>query len=706
VSNNRINALASAASFSRNLGGLGRHSDLLLIGLFVAIIALMVLPLPPWALDTLIAANLGVSVVVLVVAVYIRSPLGLSTFPALLLFTTLFRLSLNIASTRQILLTGDAGDVIKTFGQMVVGGDVIVGLVVFLIIALVQFIVIAKGSERIAEVGARFSLDAMPGKQMSIDADLRAGLISKDEARTRRHALESESQLYGSMDGAMKFVKGDAIAAIVIAFVNILGGIAIGMLRKDMSLGTATQVYSVLAVGDAMVSQIPSLFMSVAAGVIVTRVAQQEAKGRGGNLAQDILAQLQAHPRALMIGGSVIVLMGLVPGFPLLPFALLGAAVSGMGWWCAPAQQRSRKGSTGTPMPALTRDGSEQIQLFGEGLQTTWAAPLALHLPTNLAAQLDAQGLDAAVAEMRIGLLSRLGIPFPGVALSFGSTLETAVRIDVHGVPVLSFEVPEGHALSLADSEAGLLNGMLPGPNLFGMATNWTPTERSAEGDHLSIESALALSLQRVIETRAHKFIGVQEALVLSQRLEAELPELERELRQIVPLPRLAEVCRLLVEERVSLRDLSGLAQALVDNAAKEKDTPQLVEKVRRALADQISHQHSNAEQELAAVLLSPELEEQLAAAVRISSRGSQFALPPVARQGLVTQIERLLKKQHLPGLGNVLLVHTGEIRPALRALMRDAGFADWPVLSVDELRPNLHVRVLGDVELAALQAN
>jgi type III secretion protein V len=695
------------AGLSLGLGGLGRHTDLLLIGLFVAIIALMVLPLPPWALDALIAANLTVSVVVLIVAVYIRSPLGLSTFPAMLLFTTLFRLSLNIASTRQILLTGNAGEIIKTFGHMVVGGDVIVGLVVFLIIALVQFIVIAKGSERIAEVAARFSLDAMPGKQMSIDADLRAGIITKDEARARRHALESESQLYGAMDGAMKFVKGDAIAAIIIAAVNIIGGIAVGMLRKDMSLDAATHLYSVLAVGDAMVSQIPSLFMSVAAGVVVTRVARQD--GKGGNLAQDILAQIQAHPRALMISGFVVIGMGAVPGFPMLQFGMLGVVSLVAGWWASPAQQRKRQGSLGMPLPALAREGSEQAQIFGEPAAQAWGSSLTLRLSPDVMARLDAARLDDAVALARFGLRQSPGIPFPGLALGTAAQSGMAA-FEMQGVPVLEFEVPQDHLLVAAapGSRAAPPAGGKPGPDLFGLATHWVPQSAlPGDIDESTLhgpEAALALALRRIIETRPHKFLGVQEALVLSRQLEAELPELEREMRQATPLPRLAEVCRWLLEEGVSLRDLPGLAQALVDHAGREKDTSQLVEKVRRALSDQITHQHTNARGELAAVIFSPDLEEQLSAAVRVSPRGSSLALPQAIKESLLGQIGRAFGGQGVAGLTSVLLVHTPEIRPALRTLLRESDLAGRSVLSVDELRPNLNVLVVGEVDQSALQ--
>src|SRR5687767_1552013 len=305
-----------------------RQHDLLLALLIVAVIALMILPLRPFMLDTLIALNLSLSVILLMVSLYIGSPLGLSTFPSLLLFTTLFRLSLNIAATRQILLHADAGDIIFTFGNLVVGGDIIVGVVVFLIIAVVQFIVIAKGAERVAEVGARFTLDAMPGKQMSIDAEQRSGAISQDEARRRRRHLQRESQFYGAMDGAMKFVKGDAIAGIVITVVNIVGGLAIGVAQRDMSAVDALETYGLLTIGDGLVSQIPALLISTAAGIVVTRVASDEEGSLGG----DIGGQIFGNARALAIAAVFLVGLAIVPGLPAVPFLVLAAVFGAMAW--------------------------------------------------------------------------------------------------------------------------------------------------------------------------------------------------------------------------------------------------------------------------------------------------------------------------------------------------------------------------------------
>src|SRR5436190_10694817 len=321
-----MSAYFRSASSTRE-GVFARYSDLVLVAGVVAIVALMVLPLPLWLIDLLVAANIASGLLLLLLAIYIGSPLEFSVFPSVLLITTLFRLSLSIATTRMILLRGDAGHIIDTFGKVVAGGNLVVGLVVFLIITVVQFIVIAKGAERVAEVAARFSLDAMPGKQLSIDSDLRSGLIDKDEARRRRRTLELESKLHGSLDGAMKFVKGDAIAGIIIIVINLLGGLAVGVMQQDLDISTAMSRYSILTIGEGMVAQIPALLGAMAAGLIVTRTNDDEDK----HLGDAIRKQISAKPRVLVVAGGLCALMAAMPGFPALVFLLLALLFAGSG---------------------------------------------------------------------------------------------------------------------------------------------------------------------------------------------------------------------------------------------------------------------------------------------------------------------------------------------------------------------------------------
>lgn len=335
------------------LGRVGERKDILLVVLLLAVVFMMVLPLPPLLLDILIAVNITISVVLLMMSVYIGSPLQFSVFPAVLLITTLFRLALSVSTTRMILLQADAGQIVNTFGSFVVGGNLVVGIIIFLIITIVQFLVITKGAERVAEVSARFSLDAMPGKQMSIDGDMRAGVIDVNEARARRAVIEKESQMFGSMDGAMKFVKGDAIAGLIIIVVNILGGIAIGVTQKGLSTADALQLYAVLTVGDGMVSQVPALLIAITAGIIVTRVSSDESADLGSDIGEQVVAQ----PKALLIGGLLLVLFGLIPGFPTLTFLALALLVGGGGYFML-WRQRAQASAGSRDLPALLAQGA------------------------------------------------------------------------------------------------------------------------------------------------------------------------------------------------------------------------------------------------------------------------------------------------------------------------------------------------------------
>ncbi|MEI6415347.1 MAG: FHIPEP family type III secretion protein, partial [Pseudomonadota bacterium] len=393
----------------------------MLAALLVSVIFMMILPLPLLLIDTLLAMNLGLSALLLMVAVYLPSPLSLSSFPSLLLITTLFRLSLSISTSRLILIQADAGQIIFTFGNFVIAGNLIVGLVIFMIITIVQFIVITKGTERVAEVGARFNLDAMPGKQMSIDSDMRAGLIDMDEARRRRNVLEKESQLYGAMDGAMKFVKGDAIATLIIVFVNILGGVSIGVLQRGMEAGAAMQIYAILTVGDGLISQIPALFISITAGIIVTRVTQEE----NSNLGAEISAQLMGQPRAITIAAVIMLGFALIPGFPAPVFLTLGVLAGAMAYTLtrksATTSQTTDTASILTAAaPAGQKPSSRKLTEQEEFAPTL---PLILDLAAGLQPHLPLAPLNDELIQVRRALFYDLGVPFPGIHLRFNESL-------------------------------------------------------------------------------------------------------------------------------------------------------------------------------------------------------------------------------------------------------------------------------------------
>ncbi|HEY0682006.1 MAG TPA: flagellar biosynthesis protein FlhA [Steroidobacter sp.] len=642
------------------------QNNILLMLLVVAAIGMMILPLSPLMLDLLIAMNLSMSVVLLLVSLYVSSPLGLSTFPSLLLFTTLFRLALNIASTRQILMHADAGDIIFTFGNLVVGGDIIVGVVVFLIIAIVQFVVIAKGAERVAEVGARFTLDAMPGKQMSIDADLRAGLIDKDEARQRRSRLERESHLYGAMDGAMKFVKGDAIAALIIAAVNILAGLAIGTLRKGMDLDHALQTYAVLTVGDALVSQIPSLLVSISAGILITRVADP-SKANTPGLGDEIAEQLKVHPRALLIGSVVIFALMLIPGFPKLPFLVLAGLVGAAGFTLLPHRRRYKQAGD-RPMPVMRREGSELVRPWLDSTDRLLAVPLSVEVFPTIDRHLGAEALEIELKVIRRVLETDLGVPFPGIVMRrIPELADGAYRICIHEIPAAQGELR-------FDGAAG------------------------ADGP----ERVLARHVLQVLRQHADEFIGIQETQLLLKRLADEYPDLERELQRNMPVPRLTDVLRRLVREDISIRNLREIAHALVEWAPREKDTTLVTEYVRTSLSRYISYRFANTDGSVSAVVLHPTLEDRLRQSLRQTSAGTVLMLDPQGRREIVNKLRSSFAAHGTPAAGRAptVLLTSLEIRPHLRKLI-EPELGRIPVLSYQELEPSVRIDPVQSVSLS-----
>ncbi len=429
------------------LGRVGERKDILLVVLLLAVVFMMVLPLPPLLLDILIAVNITISVVLLMMSVYIGSPLQFSVFPAVLLITTLFRLALSVSTTRMILLQADAGQIVNTFGSFVVGGNLVVGIIIFLIITIVQFLVITKGAERVAEVSARFSLDAMPGKQMSIDGDMRAGVINVNEARARRAVIEKESQMFGSMDGAMKFVKGDAIAGLIIIVVNILGGIAIGVTQKGLSTADALQLYAVLTVGDGMVSQVPALLIAITAGIIVTRVSSDESADLGSDIGEQVVAQ----PKALLIGGLLLVLFGLIPGFPTLTFLALALLVGGGGYFML-WRQRAQASAGSRDLPALLAQGAgapsakargkagggkPKAGRLAEQEEFALTVPLLIDVDASLQERLEAMSLNEELVRVRRALYLDFGVPFPGIHLRFNEAMgDGEYLVQLQEVPV------------------------------------------------------------------------------------------------------------------------------------------------------------------------------------------------------------------------------------------------------------------------------
>ncbi|WP_310503717.1 SctV family type III secretion system export apparatus subunit AscV [Aeromonas hydrophila] len=693
---------------------IGERKDIMLAVLLLAIVFMMVLPLPPVALDILIAINMTISVVLLMMAVYINSPLQFSAFPAVLLITTLFRLALSVSTTRMILLQADAGQIVYTFGNFVVGGNLVVGIVIFLIITIVQFLVITKGSERVAEVSARFSLDAMPGKQMSIDGDMRAGVIDVHEARERRSVIEKESQMFGSMDGAMKFVKGDAIAGLIIIFVNILGGVTIGVTQKGLSAADALQLYSILTVGDGMVSQVPALLIAITAGIIVTRVSSEES----ADLGSDIGAQVVAQPKAMLIGGVLLVLFGLIPGFPMVTFFTLAAVVTAGGYFIGLRQRNAQTSNQDLPTvlaqgagaPAARskpKAGGKPRGKLGEKEEFAMTVPLLIDVDAVLQAELEAIALNDELVRVRRALYLDLGVPFPGIHLRFNEGVGAGeYLIQLQEVPVARGLLRPGYLLVQENASQLELLG-IPyeegTPLLPGQPTLWVAKEHQERIEKMRLaaltpDQVVTWHLSHVLREYAEDFIGIQETRYLLEQMEGSYGELVKEAQRIIPLQRMTEILQRLVGEDISIRNMRAILEAMVEWGQKEKDVVQLTEYIRSSLKRYICYKYANGNNILPAYLLDQQVEEQIRGGVRQTSAGSYLALDPTITQSFLEQVRHtvgdLTQMQNKP-----VLIVSMDIRRYVRKLI-EGDYHALPVLSYQELTQQINIQPLGRVGL------
>ncbi|KVE24195.1 hypersensitivity response secretion protein hrcV [Burkholderia singularis] len=680
--------------------------------LIVAIISLMILPLPPAIIDILLGINITLSVTLLMVTLYVTNIVSLSAFPALLLFTTLYRLSLNIASTKSILLKADAGHIIESFGRLVVGGNLVVGLVVFVIIATVQFIVIAKGSERVAEVGARFTLDALPGKQMSIDADLRANLLTADEARRKRALLAIESQLHGGMDGAMKFVKGDAIAGLVITLINIVAGIAVGVVYHGMTTGEAANRFSVLSIGDAMVSQIPSLLLSVAAGVMTTRVVD-ESQPRAGSLGDDIGRQLTSNSRALYFTAVLLLGFAAVPGFPSLLFVMLAAILAIAAYHLNAKHPHSAPGTESDALQSMQRPGAKSEMPAILTSAPPFACPIGIRLSPDVVPRLAMPALERAFALERARLQQELGLPFPGIAMWPHAALPEATgEILVHDVPKLKIDLPSGkvmlpepercapyHPLSATnDATPPAPNAETFGPiDATGAPTRWAD-ERAAppKAEVWRIERVIAHAAIAMIRHHAPQFLGVQETQWILDQAAVDYPGLVAEVQKVLAPQRIAEVFRRLLEEQVPIRNVRSIMESLIQWGPKEKDLLMLTEYVRGDMSHLLAHQAANGEPALCAVLFDLPVEQHIRQSIKQTPTGNYLALPPDEINILVNKVESLI---HDSPRNRIAVVTSMDIRRYVRRMIETR--LPWlSVYSYQELGEQIELKPLGRVTI------
>jgi type III secretion protein V len=686
------------------------RNDLVLAALIVCIIFMMILPLPTWLIDALIATNMCIAAVLLMVAMYLPSPLAFSSFPSVLLVTTLFRLAIGIATTRLILLNGDAGHIIYTFGNFVVGGNLVVGLVVFLILTIVQFVVITKGAERVAEVGARFSLDAMPGKQMSIDGDLRANVIDMDEARRRRQLVEKESQLYGSMDGAMKFVKGDAIAGLIIVAVNLLGGILIGTLQRGLTAGDAMKTYSILTIGDGLISQIPALFISIAAGMIVTRVTTGEGPS---NVGRDVGAQILSQPKALMIGTAVMAGFGAIPGMPTFTFFALALIIGTLGYTLHKGETRVVDAKTGkvTTVSAVDLSGNKPAQgakgkSGGDADNFQPTVPLMVDVNADLEKVFSSELLNDELIKVRRALYFDLGIAFPGLQLRFNDQLPPeSYSILVGEIPVSQGRLRADYLLvreSVENLSAMLIPHETDKKFLPNLPTIWSPASLKPQLTKAGIPfleptQMLSYHIAFVLRKHAAEFIGIQETRSILSEMEGKFAELGKEITRVMPIHKIAEILQRLVSEEISIRNVRTVMEALVEWGQKEKDPVLLAEYVRMALRRYISHKYSAGQNMLPAYLLAPAIEDELRAAIRQTSAGSYLALDPAASKRIVNAIKLAVGDPSAASQRPVLLTSM-DIRRYMRKLLEQE-LGELPVLSYQELTPEINIQPLARIQ-------
>lgn len=674
------------------LARFGDRTDVLLAAGVVGILMLMVLPIPTPLLDLLLAFNITLSLVVLLIPMYTIHPLEFSAFPSLLLIVTLFRLSLNIASTRLILLHGSegvgaAGQVIKAFGQFVVGGDFVVGTIIFFVLIVINFVVITRGAGRIAEVAARFTLDAMPGKQMSIDAELNAGLINETEARQRRRTIEAEADFYGAMDGASKFVRGDAVAGLLIAVINIVGGFIIGVLRQGMPLLTAAQTYTILTIGDGLVTQVPALIISTAAGIMVTRTASELSMGK------ELTSQLLVHPRVMGMAAAILVGFGLVPGLPTLPFLILGGVAGGIAYVTA---QRQEVASAADEQARQQPEPPERIEAL---------LPLdVLELQVGYAliplvdVEQDGELLERIKATRRQCALD-MGIVVPALHIRDNLQLNPAgYTILLKGVQIARGELMLGHLLAMNPGNAETtLAGIPTREPAFGLPAMWI-SERDRETAQVAgytvvnLATVIATHLSEVLKTHAHELLDRQAVQGLLDTLAQQKPKVVEELvPNLLPVGGVQKVLQNLVRERVSIRDLLSILEALADYAPLSKDPEVLTEFTRQRLSRTICKAYLNEQGVLAVISLDARVEALLLDAVKRREPGAPLALDPRTAQHLLERLGTTLEKVLASG-GQAVLLCSPTIRWPLRRFL-ERFLPQLAVISHHEVATDIQVQ-------------
>jgi len=693
------------------LSRIGKYSDLAAAGVVVLIVVMLIVPLPPALLDLAITLNISLALAIVVATLYIPRALDFSSFPALLLLTTLFRLAINVSVTRLILLEGDAGHVVEAFGNFVVGGNVVVGLVIFLVLIVIQFVVVTNGAGRVAEVGARFTLDAMPGKQMAIDADLNAGQITEDQARQRRADISNEADFYGAMDGASKFVKGDAIAAVLITLINLIGGIIVGVMQQGMPFGEAAQHFSLLTIGDGLAAQIPALLISVATGIIVTRAASDQ------DLGSDIAGQLSAQSKAPMVAGVVVCCFALVPGLPKIPFLVVGMLFFFAGRTLMKAD-KTQAAADEQEATALALAPAPVASPREQALEAIGMDALELCIGFGLVPLVSASagGAEAAAPGVARGaLLQRVGAVRRQIAAEVG-TIIPSVRIHdevglgsheyvmkVRGSIVGRGRITPGHQLAMDPGDAiGTLDGIPTVEPAFGLPAVWIPDAARAEAEALGYtvvdaESVIVTHLTETIRRHVAELLTRQDTRALLDRLqESNAAVVEEVVPDLLSVGELQRVLQALLREGVSIRDLGAVVEAAGDRARMTRDPDLLAEYARQALGRTIVAPYLDEEQRLRAIALDPAIEMEVSESIAQTADGEYLAMNPDRAADLVRSLGDQVDAAVARGRRPVLLC-SSRVRRHLRRLCEQA-LPQLSVCAYNEIAPGINVETIGVV--------
>ncbi len=658
----------------------------------VAIVVMLVVPLPAMMLDLLIAANITAALLILLTAMFVHRPLDFSSFPALILVATLFRLALNVSASRLVLLDGYAGKVIDTFGHFVIGGSLIVGIIVFAILVVIQFVVVTNGAGRVAEVGARFTLDAMPGKQMAIDADLNSGLIDDDEARRRRAEVAGEADFYGAMDGASKFVKGDAIAAIIITLVNLIGGFTVGVVQHGMSLGDAVQTYSLLTIGDGLVSQIPALLLSVATGLIVTRAAGDADMG------SDLIRQMTRHRQPLRIAGLAALGLCVIPGIPKIPFLVAGGTVLFL------STRVPGESPAPTPHDAPELEPGPSPDSVEALLEDIRVDPLELELAADLIDLVDTTSggdLLDRVKALRRKVASDLGVVVPPVRTRDNLDLPLgSYAIRLFGVEVARGEAPPGTVLAIGDRLEGLPGRRTQEP-VFGLPSVWVPVELRSQAELAGAtvvdrSSVVTTHLAEVVRDYAPRLLGREDVKMLTESVRRSHPAVIEELTPAqLSLGEVQRALQALLDEQVSIRDLARILEALSLRARVGKDIDGLVEAARETLGPAVVAPYVQ-DGSIHVISLQPGLEQRLLEGLRVGEAGGFLAVDPDLSQLVLTQLTTLAQRAEQQNITPVL-VCAPQVRAAVRRMVSPV-LPRMTVLSYGELSGPIQIQSCGVV--------